>query len=177
MWRSPVVSVCTALALFGLRLTSDVGVLKPQSVSAQVVSPMELVHESIGDLSSHPKLLPDTRIESPAPNDNAVTLPEKKAGDSIQFQFFVPEARGTQIQGYTVELSLRGKTFGSYIGVRSNLPCLEKQWNQRQDHSYCRLSGLPTGKTHDVGICHRMMRQIYPEMRHPTVHQSEECQS
>ena len=65
--------------------------------------------------SSHPKLLLDTKIETPARNNNVLELPEKQAGDSIQFQFFSPDAGGSQIQGYTVEFSLRGKTLGSYI--------------------------------------------------------------
>ena len=67
------------------------------------------------------RLLLDTKIESPARNDNAVTLPEKKPGDAIRFQFFVAGATGRQIQGYTVELSLRGKTFGSYIDAVSGM--------------------------------------------------------
>ena len=57
----------------------------------------------------------DTRVESPPQNNNALELPEKQAGDSIQFQLFVRGEAGRQIQGYTVELALRGKTFGSYI--------------------------------------------------------------
>ena len=57
----------------------------------------------------------DTQIENPPRNNNALELPEKKSGDTIQFQLFVPGAAGRQIQGYTVELALRGKTFGSYI--------------------------------------------------------------
>ena len=57
----------------------------------------------------------DTQIESPPRNNNALELPEKKAGDTIQFQLFAPGAAGRQIQGYTIELALRGKTFGSYV--------------------------------------------------------------
>ena len=57
----------------------------------------------------------DTQIETPPQNNNALELPEKQAGDTIQFQLFAPGASGRQIQGYTVELALRGKTFGSYI--------------------------------------------------------------
>ena len=57
----------------------------------------------------------DTQIESPPRNNNAQTLPEKQPGDNIRFQFFAAGAAGRQIQGYTVELALKGKTFGSYI--------------------------------------------------------------
>ncbi|MDE3000992.1 MAG: hypothetical protein OXU79_18100 [Gemmatimonadota bacterium] len=57
----------------------------------------------------------DTTIETPAQNNNALELPEKQVGDSIQFQLFTPGAEGRQIQGFTFELALKGKTFGSYI--------------------------------------------------------------
>ncbi len=58
----------------------------------------------------------DTQIESPVQNNNVQTLPEKKAGDTIQFQFFVLAGAGQSTNGYTVELDLPGKTFSSYIG-------------------------------------------------------------
>ena len=115
MWRSLVVTVCAAFALVGLTWTGDVDVIKPQSVSAQGVSHLEVMPEYVEDLSNHPRLLLDTKIETPAQNNNVLELPEKQAGDTIQFQLFVPGAAGRQIQGYTVELALRGKTFGSYI--------------------------------------------------------------
>ena len=57
----------------------------------------------------------DTRIESPPRNDDVLTLPEKRPGETIQFQLFAPDAGGRQVQGYTVELALKDKTFGSYI--------------------------------------------------------------
>ena len=58
----------------------------------------------------------DTQIESPVQNNNVQILPEQKAGDTIQFQFFVPAGAGQSTNGYTVELDLPGKTFSSYIG-------------------------------------------------------------
>ena len=67
-------------------------------------------------LSFGQQLRLDTQIETPAQNNNALELPEKHAGETIQFQLFAPGTSGRQIQGYTVELALKGKTFGSYIG-------------------------------------------------------------
>ena len=58
----------------------------------------------------------DTQIESPVQNNNVQTLPEQKAGDTIQFQFFVPAGAGQSTNGYTLELDLPGKTFSNYIG-------------------------------------------------------------
>ena len=63
----------------------------------------------------------DTQIESPVQNNNVQTLPEKKAGDTIQFQFFVLAGAGQSTNGYTVELDLPGKTFSSYIGNVSGM--------------------------------------------------------
>ena len=119
MRHRSLASIVAGIVLFAIAITGGTGVLNPPLASAQGVSAEELAPEEWG-LSSHPQLLLDAQIETPAQNNNVVTVPEKKAGDSIQFQLFVPEARGNQIQGCTVELSLRGKTFGSYIGVRSN---------------------------------------------------------
>ena len=65
------------------------------------------------------ELLVDTRIESPARNDNEQTLPEPNAGDFIRFQLFVPAGAGRSTNGYTVELDLPGRTFSSYIGNMS----------------------------------------------------------
>ena len=61
----------------------------------------------------------DTQIESPAQNNNAKTLAEQQAGDTIQFQLFVPAGAGQTTNGYTVELDLPGKTFSSSIGTIS----------------------------------------------------------
>ena len=58
----------------------------------------------------------DTQIESPVQNNNVQTLPEQEAGDTIQFQLFVPAGTDQSTNGYTVELDLPGKTFSSYIG-------------------------------------------------------------
>ena len=115
MRHRSIASIFVALALVGSIWPGNDCILKPRAVSAQGVSPLDLIPEYVEDLSSHPRLLLDTRIETPAQNNNALTLPEKKAGGTIQFQLFVPGAARTQIQGYTVELALRGKTFGSYV--------------------------------------------------------------
>ena len=61
----------------------------------------------------------DTQIESPAQNNNAQNLPEKNAGETIQFQLFVPAGGARTTNGFTVELDLPGKTFSSYIGNAS----------------------------------------------------------
>ena len=58
----------------------------------------------------------DTQIETPATYNNMLTISEKKAGDTIQLQFFVPMAAGKQTYGYEIELDLPGKTFSDYIG-------------------------------------------------------------
>ena len=58
----------------------------------------------------------DTQIETPAAQNNALTIPEQKAGDTIQLQLFVPMAAGKQTYGYEIELDLPGKTFSNYIG-------------------------------------------------------------
>ncbi|MDE3001596.1 MAG: hypothetical protein OXU79_21175 [Gemmatimonadota bacterium] len=73
-------------------------------------------HTSVGSPAFGQQLPLDTQIETPAQNNSALELPEKQAGETIQFQLFLPGASGRQIQGYTVELALRGKTIGSYIG-------------------------------------------------------------
>ena len=58
----------------------------------------------------------DTKIETPATYNNTLTVPEKRGGDTIQFQLFVPMAAGKQTYGYEIELDLPGKTFFDYIG-------------------------------------------------------------
>ncbi len=61
----------------------------------------------------------DTQIESPAQNNNAQTLPEQQAGDTIRFQLFVPAGAGQTTNGYALELDLPGKTFSSSVGTVS----------------------------------------------------------
>lgn len=73
------------------------------------------VSEAVVTIVQRPQLRLDTRIESPAQNNSVLELSEKRAGDTIQFQLFTPDAGGRQIQGYTIELALKDKTFGSYI--------------------------------------------------------------
>ena len=58
----------------------------------------------------------DKQIETPATDNNALTISEKKAGDTIRLQLFVPMAAGKQTYGYEIELDLPGKIFFNYIG-------------------------------------------------------------
>ena len=58
----------------------------------------------------------DTQIETPAAQNNKLIISEQQAGDTIQFQLFVPMAAGKQTYGYEIELDLPGKTFSDYIG-------------------------------------------------------------
>ena len=58
----------------------------------------------------------DTQIETPAIQDNRLTIPEQATGDTIQIQLFVPMAAGKQTYGYEIELDLPGKTFFDHIG-------------------------------------------------------------
>ncbi|MDE2890627.1 MAG: hypothetical protein OXR72_20700, partial [Gemmatimonadota bacterium] len=115
MWRGLVATVSAALLLVSPTFTGDDSSLKSRSAIAQGLQVMEVMPEYAEDLSSHPRLLLDSKIETPPQNNNARELPEKQAGDTIQFQIFAPGAAGRQIQGYTIELALPGKTFGSYV--------------------------------------------------------------
>ena len=58
----------------------------------------------------------DTQIETPAVQNNRLIIPEQIAGDTIQFQLFVPMAADKQTYGYEIELDLPSKTFFDYIG-------------------------------------------------------------
>ena len=58
----------------------------------------------------------DTQIETPAIQDNRLTIPEQATGDTIQIQLFVPMAADKQTYGYEIELDLPGKTFSDHIG-------------------------------------------------------------
>ncbi|MXZ01127.1 S8 family serine peptidase, partial [Candidatus Poribacteria bacterium] len=62
-----------------------------------------------------PRLHLDTQIESPAQNNNALTLSEKKPGDTIEFQLFAPELAGQQFNTIQLELALQGKRLSNYI--------------------------------------------------------------
>ncbi|MDE2889526.1 MAG: dockerin type I domain-containing protein [Gemmatimonadota bacterium] len=79
------------------------------------------VSEAVLTFGHQMQLRLDTRIESPPQYNNAAELPEQRTGDTIQFQLFVPDAGGRQIQAYTIELALKGKTFGSYIDDASGM--------------------------------------------------------
>ena len=58
----------------------------------------------------------DTQLETPAIQDNRLTIPEQATGDTIQIQLFVPMSAGKQTYGYEIELDLPGKTFSDHIG-------------------------------------------------------------
>ena len=58
----------------------------------------------------------DTQIETPAVQNNKLIIPEQIAGDTIQFQLFVPMAAGKQTYGYEIELDLSDKIFSDHIG-------------------------------------------------------------
>ncbi len=66
-----------------------------------------------------PPLHLDTQIESPAQNDNVLEMAEKQAGDTIQFQLYVPDAAGQQFNAFELELALQGKTASDYISSAS----------------------------------------------------------
>ena len=57
----------------------------------------------------------DTKIETPAQNNNRQILPKQKEGDTIRIQLFAPAGAGHSTNGYTVELDLPGRTFFTYV--------------------------------------------------------------
>ena len=63
----------------------------------------------------NPQLHLDTQIESPAQNNSVLIFTDKRPGDTLQIQLFVPDAAGHHIQAFTLELSLQGKTFANFI--------------------------------------------------------------
>ena len=65
--------------------------------------------------SVRPRLHLDTQIESPAQNNSVLIFTDKRPGDTLQIQLFVPSAAGTDIQAFTLELALQGKTFADFI--------------------------------------------------------------
>ena len=73
-------------------------------------------NKTVSDTFSGMQLYLDTQIETPATYKNMLTIPQKKAGDTIQLQLFVPMAAGKQTYGYEIELDLPDKTFSNYIG-------------------------------------------------------------
>ena len=66
-----------------------------------------------------PQLHLDTQIESPAENNNVLTL-KATEGDTVKFQLFVPDAAGYQFNAFEVELALSGKTASDYISSASS---------------------------------------------------------
>ena len=62
-----------------------------------------------------PQLHLDTQIESPAQNNSVLTFTDKRPGGTLQIQLFVPNAAGQDIQAFTLELALQGKTFANFI--------------------------------------------------------------
>ncbi len=75
----------------------------------------------------------DTQIETPAAQNNRLIIPEQQAGDTIQFQLFVPMAAGKQTYGYEIELDLPGKTFSDYIGSISGTSFTDTPMRQTPD--------------------------------------------
>ena len=57
----------------------------------------------------------DTQTESPAQNNSVLTFTDNRPGDTLQFQLFVPDAAGQDIQAFTLELALQSKTFANFI--------------------------------------------------------------
>ncbi len=107
--------------------------------SLLIASLTTFVLAGLSSLSFGQQLRLDTQIETPPQNNSALELPEMQAGETIQFQLFVPGAAGRQIQGYSVELALRGKTFGSYIDNVSGV-----DWNSNALLSRVSATGNPT---------------------------------
>jgi len=66
-------------------------------------------------LPINPQLHLDTQIENPAQNNSVQIFKDKRPGDTLQIQLFVPSAAGTDIQAFTLELALQGKTFANFI--------------------------------------------------------------
>ena len=66
-------------------------------------------------LPLNPQLHLDTQIESPAQNNSVLIFTDKRPGDTLQIQLFVPNAAGQDIQAFTLELALQGKTFADFI--------------------------------------------------------------
>ena len=76
----------------------------------------------------------DTQIETPAIQNNKLIIPEQIAGDTIQFQLFVPMAAGKQTYGYEIELDLPNKTFSDHIGSISGTSFTGATLRQTPDH-------------------------------------------
>ena len=68
-----------------------------------------------GQVSAQGQLHLDTQIESPAQNNSVLIFTDKRPGDTLQIQLFVPNAAGQNIQAFTLELVLQGKTFADFI--------------------------------------------------------------
>ena len=62
-----------------------------------------------------PQLHLDTQIESPAQNNSVLIFTDKRPGDTLQIQLFVPDVASQDIQAFTLELTLQGKTFANFI--------------------------------------------------------------
>ncbi len=75
----------------------------------------KLTFNSVRPLPLDPQLHLDTQIESPAQNNSVLTFTDKRPGDTLQIQLFVPNVAGQDIQAFTLELALQGKTFADFI--------------------------------------------------------------
>ncbi len=85
--------------------------------SSSVTSVKAKVNELLTQLPLplDPQLHLDTQIESPAQNNSVLIFTDKRPGDTLQIQLFVPNAAGQNIQAFTLELALQGKTFTDFI--------------------------------------------------------------
>jgi hypothetical protein len=73
-------------------------------------------NEFYGDFQGS-ALLVDTRVESPATYDNSSSTASPRAGETIEFQLFVPLAAGKQTLGYNLEFSARGFDFLEFFSI------------------------------------------------------------
>jgi formylglycine-generating enzyme required for sulfatase activity len=84
-----------------------------------MIVPAPLVGISnLGEFLNAPLFL-DTQIESPATNSNSSKSAVLKAGDTLKFQLFVPDAAGKQTLGFNIEFALPGKDITNYFSEPS----------------------------------------------------------
>ncbi|MCY3870895.1 MAG: leucine-rich repeat domain-containing protein [Gemmatimonadetes bacterium] len=98
-----------SISITGAQVVSTAGIV-PVPVTASVT--FNSVRPPLGPPS---QLHLDTQIESPAQNNSVLIFTDKRPGDTLQIQLFVPNAAGQNIQAFTLELALQGKTFAHFI--------------------------------------------------------------
>ena len=102
----------------------------------------------------------DTQIETPAVQNNKLVIPEQQAGDTIQFQLFVPTAAGKQTYGYEIELDLPGKTFSDYIGSISGTSFTDTPLRQTPDRPVLSALLISTSAVPDNGYLGQIDLQV-----------------